>query len=136
MREEKRLIRILRDLADLISTEAGRNTEFAERLDVILEGVPERKVPPKRRGPTAGAIPDVFAEMSTRDPVEFELWLSGLDILTLKAIVRKHDFDSSHRTSKWSEPEKLAKFIHEQLRARMDRGSSFLKGGRSDTPPK
>ena len=39
MRKEKVLIKVLRDIADLLSEESSRNPQFANRLEVILSEV-------------------------------------------------------------------------------------------------
>lgn len=127
MREEKLLIRILRNLTTLIADEASRNSEFAIRLEAVLHEVP--RAPKKGKSanaPSDDQLPDVFAEAQARSPDDYEHWLSELEIPVLKALVRKHDLDSSKRTQKWREPEKFAKLIADQIRARMQRGSAFL----------
>ena len=123
MREEKLLVRILRDVAHLIADEASRNSEFAARLEVILQEVPRAS----KRVKSANVIsddhlPDLFAEAQSRSPEEFEHWLAVLEIPVLKALVRKHDLAPVKRIQKWREPEKFAKLIADQIRARMQRG--------------
>jgi hypothetical protein len=49
-----------------------------------------------------------------------------LEIPVLKALVRKHDLDSSKKWQKWQESEKFAKLISDQIQARMQRGSAFM----------
>ena len=43
MRKEKELIDLLRGLVDLIAEESTRNKEFAQRLESLLSGLPEKK---------------------------------------------------------------------------------------------
>lgn len=129
MREEKLLVRILRDLAVLVGDEASRNPEFAGRLEAILRDVPARKKKTRHeRVVPDGQLPDVFSEIQAKPPEEFEQWLATLELPILKALVRKHDLDSSRRTQRWREPAKFAKLISEIIRARMKRGASFLGG--------
>ena len=47
-------------------------------------------------------------------------------MVILRAIIRLEDFDATHRTVKWKEPEKLAEFIADRLRDRQSRGSAFI----------
>jgi hypothetical protein len=42
--------------------------------------------------------------------------------------IRENDFDPERRTTKWTETEKLATFIVDNLRARMALGSAFMGG--------
>ncbi len=128
MREEKLIIRILNDLATLVAEEASQNPKFAERLGSILTAVPSNRKPVKsQKAVLDEELPDPFAEAKARPAGEFELWLRDLETPILKALIRKHDLDSSKKWQKWHEPEKFAKLIAEQIQARMQRGSSFMK---------
>jgi hypothetical protein len=69
------------------------------------------------------------AEAQSRSPEAFEHWLAELEIPVLRALVRKHDLAPVKRTQKWREPEKFAKLIADQIRARMQRGAAFLTTG-------
>jgi hypothetical protein len=131
MRNEKALIKLLRGLVDLLADEAGRNPDFAARLDVVLTGLPaETGKPTKQRAVPLSELPDVHAEWNRRGETDFRLWLRDQPVATLRALIRAHDFDSTHRTAKWKEAEKLAEFVADGLKARLARGSSFL--GRGD----
>lgn len=126
MREEKLLIRILRDLANLIADEASRNSEFACRLEAVLQAVPGRQTKKKNAKVIPDEeLPDLFAEARTKSREDYEHWLAEFEIPVLKALVRKHDLDSSKRTRKWRESEKFAKLIADQIRSRVQRGSAF-----------
>lgn len=128
MRKEQVLTRILRDLAHLVADEAAVNAQFAAKLDlIILDLGRSKRVVTKRV--QDDQVPDIFTAAADKSDPEFELWLAGLELPVLKAIVRKHDLDTSTRTRKWREPAKFAKFIVDQLRARLRRGSTFLTGG-------
>ncbi len=132
MREKNLLIRILRDLASLIEDEASKNPAFGSRLEAVLQEVPRReKKRATRKVIRDDQLPDLFLEAKARSASDFEHWLASLNIPVLKALVRKHDLDSSRRTQKWHEPEKFAKLIAEQIQARMQRGSAFLSSGAS-----
>jgi hypothetical protein len=74
----------------------------------------------------AAEVPDSFAEWKARQQSDFVLWLRDQPTTILRAEIKAHEFDPSNRTSKWKDPEKLAQFITEQIRARARRGASFL----------
>ena len=131
MRKEKALITILNGLVKLLSEEAARNTDFANRLDVVL--APHQG--PKATPPTAVTkpgkleLPDIHAEFSARGESEFRLWLKDRPVAVLYALIRRHDLDATRRSSKWKDPEKLSGYIADQLRSRVSRGSAFLSTG-------
>lgn len=131
MRSEKILIKLLRDLVNLLSDEAASNPNFAARLDDVLRGLLPSKAEKlaKHRSPSPKELPDIHREWNQRGETEFFFWLRDQPIALLRGIVRAHDFDPNHRTSKWKESEKLAKFITDRLCARMARGSSFMDRG-------
>ncbi|MFZ4596347.1 MAG: hypothetical protein ACOYOF_18965 [Verrucomicrobiaceae bacterium] len=127
MREEKLIVRILRNLATVVAEEASTNPQFADRLEAILAEVPSKKKTSKPPKPVLDEeLPDPFVEAKARTASEFELWLRDLEIPVLKALVRKHDLDSSKKWQKWQESEKFAKLISDQIQARMQRGSAFM----------
>lgn len=130
MRNEKALIELLRGMVDLLADESSRNPDFAARLDALLSALPARTSPSKKSAKAeAEALPDVHAELAARSETEFQLWLNGLPVNVLRAVIRTHDLDSTRRTVKWKDAEKLAAFIAEGLRARLARGSSFIGRG-------
>jgi hypothetical protein len=130
MRKEKALITMLNGLAKLLSDEAGRNPEFANRLDSLLSPLqPEKAAPRPSNKPDQFDLPDVYAELTARGEREFRLWLRDQPVPVLYALIRRHDLDATRRSSKWKDPEKLSAFIADQLRSRLSRGSGFLSGG-------
>jgi hypothetical protein len=128
MRKEKELMALLRGLVDLLAAEAGRNPEFADKLDSLLSAVATRKgsAGQASRKPVSVHIPDLYVEHTARSEDDFRLWLRDLPVPVLHALIRSNDFDPTRRTSKWKEGEKLAAFIADGLRARMARGSAFV----------
>lgn len=128
MRKEKILIRLFRDVADLIGEEAARNPDFAARLDSILLEVPAKKKSATKKpdGVVPSDLPDVFGEWKTRQPVDFVLWLKDQPLAILRGLIKLHDLDPGKRAAKWKDTEKLAHFIAEQMRNRTSRGSAFL----------
>lgn len=138
MRKEKALLALLNGLVKLLGEEAGRNPDFANRLDALMSPLQGAKSP-HRHGtkPEQLPLPDIYAEYSSRGEAEFRLWLPDQPIQVLHALIRHHDLDATRRSSKWKEPEKLSAYIADQLRSRMSRGSAFLPGvQRSENPSK
>jgi hypothetical protein len=133
MRKEKALIDLLKGVVDLLVDEATRNPTFAEKLDALLEPLPEKVgTRLKVARPSAKDLPDVYKEWNSRGEAEFRLWLRDQPIPILRALIRAQDLDSTRRTTKWKEAEKLAGFIADSLRQRLSRGSSFIGRGTAD----
>lgn len=128
MRKEKALVALLRDLVDVLAEEAGRNPEFAARLDQLLVVIPGRRSAKPRKSTPRGheVLPDVHAEWNARGETGFQLWLREQPILTIRAVIRAQDLDPTRRTAKWKDPEKLAGFVADNLRSRLSRGSAFI----------
>lgn len=130
MRKEKTLIDLLRGLVNLLSEESASNPEFATKVENLLADLPEKKQSPRSRtqkdDPLPGSLPDIHAELNARGETEFRLWLREQPIPVLRAIIRTQDLDSTRRTTKWKEAQKLAEFITDSLRARLSRGSAFI----------
>jgi len=133
MQRAQSLIRVLRQLADLVEEEARRNASFAEKLDGILAPLPKRtgKGAGKRKL-TAKDVPDVYAEYQSLGEAEFGFWLRGLDMVTLKGIVKVNGFDPSKLSRRWTEPEKFVPLVTEQVKARLRRGSGFMTARPND----
>jgi hypothetical protein len=128
MRKEKELMSLLRGLVELLAEEADRNPVFGDKLEHLLTAMPARKESTRHetRKRSIAQLPDLHVERATRGEADFLLWLREFPVPVLKSIIRANDFDPAHRTSKWSESEKLATFIADGLRARMSRGSAFM----------
>ena len=128
MRKEKELIDLLHGLVDLIAEESTRNKEFAQRLESLLSGLPEKKNRTKKTEKSSSPIhiPDIHAEWQVREEIDFRLWLRDQPIAVLRAIIRTEDFDATRRTTRWKEAEKLSEFIADRLRDRKSRGSAFI----------
>jgi hypothetical protein len=129
MRKEKTLAGVLRALADLLTEEAAQNPKFAEGLAGLLyDGTEPKPKPTKAKAAPPVQAPDIHAEWTVRGEAEFRLWLKDQPVPVLRAIIRKEDLDSTRRTAKWSEPEKLAGFIADGLSGRLSRGAAFIRG--------
>ncbi|MCU0731580.1 MAG: hypothetical protein MUE84_08325 [Hyphomonas sp.] len=138
MRKEKALVALLRDLVDLLADEAARNPEFGDRLERLLEAVPERRMTKPRKAVQKGAepLPDVHAEWTARGETDFRLWLREQPIPIVRSVIRAQDLDPTRRTLKWKDPEKLAGFVADSLRARLLRGSAFTGTTATGRPDK
>lgn len=130
MRKEKALIDLLRGLVNLLAEESARNPEFATRVENLLAELPEKKKSRRRPAPKVDhlpeSLPDIHAEFNARGETEFRLWLRNQPISVLRGIIRTQDLDSTRRTTKWKEAQKLAEFIADSIRARLSRGSAFI----------
>jgi hypothetical protein len=128
MRKSKALLTILNELVKLLSEEAERNSDFANRLDAVLGPLetPKRTTPKQPTKLAQVELPDIHSEFAARGESEFRLWLRELPVVILHALVRRHDLDATRRSSKWKDPEKLSGYITDQLRSRFSRGSAFL----------
>lgn len=133
MRKEKALMSLLQRFVEAVSNEAGKNPDFAARLDNLLVEIPGKKARSSKTKKKSikkkileKDLPDIYIELKNRNEHDFYLWLRDQSISTLKALIRKHDLDAPHRTTKWKDTEKLSSFINEQIRARIARGSGFM----------
>ena len=123
MRNEKSLIDLLRGLTGLLAEEAARNEDFARKLDELLVVLPQAKA---AKAPKAAvALPDIHAEWAARGDVEFPVWLSGLPVPVLRAIIKREDLDSARKSARWK-VDKLAELIANGLAGRRSRGGGFL----------
>jgi hypothetical protein len=126
MQPTKKLTPVLRDLLALVDDEAGRNPEFAAKLDAIMAELPARPARPPRLPKPAMTIPDVFVALQEKGEVEFGFWVRTLDIPTLKAVIRTNGFDPAKASQRWTDPDKFVGLVIEQTVSRLKRGSSFL----------
>jgi hypothetical protein len=131
MRNKSSLIRLFRGLLNLIADEAERSAEFAARLDELLAPIPSktRSKVALSKVKSEPDVPDIYAERRMRGEDEFRFWLRDQSVPVLRAIIRKHDLDSARRTARWKDTEKLAAYIADGLQGRVERGSSFMRGG-------
>ena len=132
MRKEKALTALLRDFVAVVAEEADRNPAFAARLDDLLSPVADpNRAAPRGAKPLASSGLDLHHELASRGEEEFRHWLRSQSTPILRACIREQDLDPAKRTKRWTEPEKLADFIAEGMRARVSRGSAFM--GRGET---
>jgi hypothetical protein len=130
MRNKSALTRLLRGIVNLLSEESDRNPEFGAKLDELLASIPGKTQRSGRSEAKPEAeIPDIYQERKLRGEHEFRFWLRDQPVPVLHAIIRKHDLDSTRRTAVWKDAEKLASYIAERLQGRLERGSSFMRGG-------
>src|SRR5438477_2764331 len=113
MQRAKTLTKFLKAMADLVAAEAEHNTAFAAKLDAIMSPLPA-KVGKANKKTLVRDIPDVYAEHQRRGEEEFRFWLTGLDLATLKAIVKANGFDVTKLSKRWTEPDKFVSLITDQ----------------------
>jgi hypothetical protein len=136
MRKEKKqkLMGLLRGLAELVNAETDINPEFAAKVENLLSESPKHKTVSKKSTITPPEnLPDIYLEWDTRGETDFRFWLREQPVSVLRTFIRIQDFDSIGRTSKWKEQEKLAEFIADGMRARLSRGSAFMKSNVSES---
>jgi hypothetical protein len=128
MRNEKALIHLLRGLVTVISDEVKQNLQFAEKIEALLSDLPSsaEKAKPTPKPKKDVALPDIHAEWTTRGEDEFRLWLRDQPIEVLRGVISAQDFDATRRTAKWKDHEKLAHFIADAHKSRIQRGSAFM----------
>lgn len=125
----EKLNRVLRNLVELLEEEANCNPAFAARLERITAELPENArhgASRKPRSSQTASAPDVFAALEERGEEEFRFWLRGLDIPTLKSVIKANGFDPAKVSVRWSDSDKFVALVAEQTIARMKRGSAFL----------
>lgn len=133
MRKEKALIDLLDGLVHLLAEESKRNPVFANKLDVLLSDLPERKSTSKKTSLSLqDPLPDVHAEWRIRGEGDFRLWLRSQPLPVLRAIVRAEDLDAARRTAKWKEAVRVAEFIADSLKTRQSRGAAFIGRGATE----
>jgi hypothetical protein len=129
MRNEKALVALIRKLAKVIADEAERNPDFAAELAALLPdkegGSHKREVKDERANLE---IPDVHAKWIALGEEEFRYWARDLNVDLLRAVVKDEDLDPTRKTARWKDSEKLANFLADGIKARKERGSSFLRG--------
>jgi hypothetical protein len=128
MRNKSALIRLFRGLLELVADEAERNGEFAARVDDLLTPIPAKTSKGTRSKVKLEDVPDIYTERELRGENEFRLWLRDQSVPVLRGIIRKHDLDSTRRTARWKDAEKLGDYIADRLQGRLERGSSFMRG--------
>jgi len=128
MRNEKKLVSLIRKLAKVIGDEAARNPEFASELAELLPEPSSKKHSDERQKakPVPEQLPDVHEIWSVRGEEEFRFWAKDLSVQTLRALIRNEDLDPTRKTSKWNDAEKLASYLADGIKARKGRGSAFL----------
>jgi len=134
MRKKEKLIALLRRLVNLLADESARNPDFAGKLEGLLSEVPGGKASARKSAAPnlPDRVPDIHAEWIARGEADFRLWLRDQPIPVLRDVIRAQDLDSTRRTAKWKEANKLADFISDSLRARLSRGSAFIGRGAAE----
>ncbi len=115
----KKVAYILRTLAQKIE----ENPDLLKDMKLSMGNIPVIKRKRKAKElPINFDIFQIFAEEG-----EIALWqkLETFDLITLKKIIRQHNFDSSKLAEKWQKKERLLRLIIERVSARSDKGKVF-----------
>ena len=128
---------VLRDLVKVVSDEADRNPEFAERLRVALEPVRATRYAKTSSAPSAAATG--FGRPANRrppailDPVALAVngeealraELSPLTLDQLKDIIADYGMDHDRLAMKWKTPSRMIDRIVEISISRAHKGEAF-----------
>ena len=127
---------ILRDFVKVVSDEAERNPEFAERLRIVFEPNTER--PNKRRSAASatgskGTRPANRRPPAVLDPVELAAQgeeslraeLAALTLAQLKDIVADYGMDRDKLVMKWRTTNRVIGRIVEVSISRAQKGDAF-----------
>ena len=127
---------VLRDLVKVVSDEADRNPDFAERLRVVLEVNARR--PTKRRQASnesgvSGSRPANRRPAAILDPVSLAAQgedtlrseLAALNLEQLKDIVADYGMDHDKLAMKWKTPDRVINRIVEVSLSRANKGAAF-----------
>jgi hypothetical protein len=117
-REQKRLAKLLRVLAEEIESDRG----LAKRVFTQLEG--HSLFPQKRENQTSADVFQILAKEGKEGLVEF---LNSLQLVELKKIIGKHRLDPSGRSLKWRNKQRLISLITERTESRSVHGDVFMK---------
>lgn len=128
MRNEKAVVALIRKLAKVIADEAERNPGFASELAALLpDKESSSRKPDVKDGRAIPEIPDVHAQWASLGDEEFRYWARDLSVDVLRAIVKHEDLDPTRKTARWKDSDKLANFLADGIKARKERGASFLR---------
>src|SRR4029453_11167591 len=122
MQSTKKLTEVFKLLLQAVEEEASKNPSFADRLEAIASGLPvaaPRRGASRKYSAPKEPPPDVFAVREAKGEAEFLYWLRSFDLGTLKAIVKVNGFDPGKASPRWTEPDKFAELISEQVSARL-----------------
>ena len=127
---------VLRNFVKVVSDEADRNPEFAERLWAVFESArsrPAKKTsPPKKKGPTTtrpanrrpAAVVDPVA-VAARGEEALRAALAPLTLDQLKDIVAENGMDQEKLVMKWKTPNRVIDRIVEISINRAHKGEAF-----------
>ena len=117
------ILEIWKKFSKLISDEICSNPEFAKKMNDIFEHEVVQK-DSKKRTRRAPAKIDPFKLI---DAGEEKLWseLEKLDAEELKDIISENVMDSSKKTMRWKNEEKLRKYIVDETKRKLSHSNAF-----------
>lgn len=122
-KDQKRLAKILRILAEEIESDRG----LAEKISTRLE---KHKFPRERENQ---AIVDVFQILAKEGSEGLLEFLESLELDELKRIISKHRLDPSGLSLKWRKKQRLIRLIIERTLSRSVHGDVFMKQKENST---
>lgn len=110
-------------LLEVVQQEVECNPEFAERLQAALG---ETLLADTRERLRHTSI-DPFEILREHGEAGLGSWLVSQEPLILRTIIKTYTLDPGKKTSGWRERERLAEFILERMRQRIQQGRVFLQ---------
>lgn len=134
------LKKTLSALVAVVVDEAGKNPEFKERIEAVLDPSPSRSQPEAKRGVSeapngehrkggrrAPAVLDPIDLVRDGEPV-LRARLKELDLERLLDVVAQFGMDPGKLVMKWKDRDRVVDRIVETAFARATKGDSFRKG--------
>ncbi len=120
-------LKALREQGSIMQKDPGVYRVNYTSLDEIMGEIPgSLHAKPE---PRTGAIFDPFLTLHQEGPAGLRGRLDRMDSRDLKILIRKHKLDTTGRSNKWNNVEKLSSLAYERLLNRQKHGQVFMAGG-------
>jgi hypothetical protein len=113
-------------LSAVIAEEISSNPKFSDKLEVIFREIEPINKPKSRKRTPVTIDPFILLEQG-EDVLHAEL--HKLEIGELKAIISTNSMDTSRRTGRWKDRDKLEEYIVETTKRISSRGKAFWSSG-------
>jgi len=87
----------------------------------------DRKPPAARIEEQGGEAPDPFVVLRERGEAGLRAALDGMELATLRQIVRAHRLDPARISARWTARERVVALIVDQVRAHANHGKAFSR---------
>ena len=130
MLSKNELNRRLVALANLLSEQAAKDSEFAAALSALL-GSPALSRDEDQTAITSPKEPtlDPFNVRQESGEAGFRSWIDSQSIEQLKTIISAHRLDPTGNARKWKTKEKLVELIIDRVESRAKQGDMFRRYG-------